>query len=352
VKADVSKVEDVARVLEEIKLSGAPLRGIVHAAGVLSDGILLQQQWDRFVQVMAPKVLGGWNLHTLTLDTPLEFFVCFSSLASLLGAPGQGNYAAANAFLDALAHQRRAQGLPGLSINWGPWGESGMAASLGNRHRARLAGMGVEAIAPVQGMQMLGHVLKLAKSEVCVLAINWSVFAQQAGIRSPLLSELVSETSARASGERAATQQPELPQRLREAVPSERHNLLTIYLQGEVAAVLGLAPSQLPDPRQGFFEMGMDSLMAVEFKNRLERSLGLSLPGTLAFDSPTIERLAANLAKDVFGWEHGGGGDPALGSAAYCQERALTDVSHVSDEEIEISIALKLAKLKTLVNEN
>ena len=201
VKADVSKVEDVARVLEEIKLSGAPLRGIVHAAGVLSDGILLQQQWDRFVQVMAPKVLGGWNLHTLTLDTPLEFFVCFSSLASLLGAPGQGNYAAANAFLDALAHQRRAQGLPGLSINWGPWGESGMAASLGNRHRARLAGMGVEAIAPVQGMQILGHVLKLAKSEVCVTGHQLVCVCATGRHPIAFVLELVSETSARASGE-------------------------------------------------------------------------------------------------------------------------------------------------------
>jgi acyl carrier protein/short-subunit dehydrogenase len=342
VKADVSKVEDVARVLEEIKLSGAPLRGIVHAAGVLSDGILLQQQWDRFVQVMAPKVLGGWNLHTLTLDTPLEFFVCFSSLASLLGAPGQGNYAAANAFLDALAHQRRAQGLPGLSINWGPWGESGMAASLGNRHRARLAGMGVEAIAPVQGMQMLGHVLKLAKSEVCVLAINWSVFAQQAGIRSPLLSELVSETSARASGERAATQQPELPQRLREAVPSERHNLLTIYLQGEVAAVLGLAPSQLPDPREGFFEMGMDSLMAVELKNRLEKSLGLSLSITSMFNYSTIEALGNYLYRDVLSFETSDQSESLPSESEKEVATSLKDIEGLSERDVATLISEEL----------
>jgi acyl transferase domain-containing protein len=328
VKADVSKCEDVARVLEEIKVSGAPLRGIIHAAGVLSDGILLQQQWDRFAQVMAPKVLGGWNLHTLTLDTPLEFFVCFSSLASLLGAPGQGNYAAANAFLDALAHQRRAQGLPGLSINWGPWGERGMAASLGNRHRARLAEMGVEAIAPVQGMHMLGHVLKLAKSEVCVLDINWSVFAQQlpAGIRSPLLSELVSETSARASGECAATQQPELPQRLREAVPSERHNLLTTYLQGEVAAVLGLAPSQLPDSREGFFDLGMDSLMAVALKNRLEKSLGLSLSVTSMFKYSTIEALGKYLYRDVL----------SLDTSSASRARSLDDQKGVATAPDEV----------------
>ncbi len=123
VTADVSNSEDVAQVLEGIKTNYPPLRGIFHAAGVLDDGVLMQQNWSRFAKVLAPKVQGAWNLHALTQDLPLDFFVCFSSVASLLGSPSQGNYAAANAFMDALVHYRRNLGLPGLSINWGPWAE-------------------------------------------------------------------------------------------------------------------------------------------------------------------------------------------------------------------------------------
>src|SRR6185295_584237 len=154
------------------------------------------------------------------------------------------------------AHQRRAQGLPGLSINWGPWAESGMAASLGNRHRARLAEMGVKTIAPGQGLQVLGRMLELAKPQVCVLAINWSVFSQQlpVGIRPPLLSELVREAAPPGPTEtQAKDREHGILKQLKGALASERRKLLAIYLQGEVAAVLGLAPSQLPDPREGFF---------------------------------------------------------------------------------------------------
>ncbi|MDQ2906938.1 MAG: SDR family oxidoreductase [Chloroflexota bacterium] len=137
IQADVSQSADVVRVLNKIEATMPPLRGIIHSAGVLDDGLLLQQDWARFERVLAPKVEGAWNLHSLTQTHSVDFFVCFSSTASLFGSPGQGSYAAANAFLDALAHYRQAHGLPSLTINWGLWDTVGMAATVNARSRQR-----------------------------------------------------------------------------------------------------------------------------------------------------------------------------------------------------------------------
>jgi hypothetical protein len=134
-----------------------PLRGIFHAAGVLDDGLMLNLDEERFQKVLEPKMLGAWNLHALTQTTPLDFFVLFSSAASLLGSPGQSNYAAANAFLDALAHHRQALNLPALSINWGPWAMVGLAATQANRGD-RLAMLGIESLSPAQGIEALVQV--------------------------------------------------------------------------------------------------------------------------------------------------------------------------------------------------
>ena len=158
-RADMARREDVQRLLSEIAASHPPLRGIVHAAGVLDDGVLLQQDWERFARVMAPKIAGSWNLHSLTLDLPLDFFVLFSSASSVLGSPGQTNYAAANAFMDALAHLRRSQGLPALSINWGAWSVSGMAATLDERDQRRWAERGLVAMSPADALASLGQLL-------------------------------------------------------------------------------------------------------------------------------------------------------------------------------------------------
>src|SRR5262249_45550766 len=144
-QADVANFTDVGRLITTCQTQG-PLRGIVHAAGVLDDGVLTQQSAERFSRVMAPKVHGAWNLHTHSRQLQLDFFVSFSPMASLLGSAGQSNYAAANAFLDALAHHRRAHGLPSLTINWGPWAEVGMAA------RLSVAGQGVEKLKVSDGL--------------------------------------------------------------------------------------------------------------------------------------------------------------------------------------------------------
>lgn len=300
VKADVSNPGDVAQVLEEIKTTLPPLRGIFHAAGVLDDGVLMQQSWSRFAKVLAPKVEGAWNLHTLTKDLPLDFFVCFSSVASLLGSPSQGNYAAANAFMDALVHYRRSLGLPGLSINWGPWAEVGMAADLDSRSKNRIAESGFAAISSELGLQLLGDLLKQDATQVGVMSVNWAKFLQQfpPGGAPPLISDLAPKTQQPGNSAQSA-KQLELLRQLEETIASDRENILIAYIQSEVAKVLRFEASYQPNPQQGFFDMGMDSLMSIELKNRLETSLGNSLPSTLTFEYPTIDSLAQYLLNKV-----------------------------------------------------
>src|SRR5205814_9986715 len=182
-----------------------PLRGIVHAAGVLDDGVLIQQEWTRFARVMAPKISGSWNLHTLTLDLPLDFFVFFSSAASVLGSPGQANYAAANAFMDALAHERRRLRLAALSINWGAWDVAGMAASLDARDQRRWAGQGLTPMPPHEGVAALQDLLDSGHTQVAVLAMDWRRYREQFVKTSmpPFLSRLAADPATAGEASRS-----------------------------------------------------------------------------------------------------------------------------------------------------
>jgi len=283
-QADVSLQEDMVKLFEEIKLTMPPLRGIIHAAAVLKDGILQSQNWESFTQTLAPKVQGTWNLHTLTQKLPLDFFILFSSVASLLGSPGQGNYAAANAFMDALAQYRQKLGLAGLSINWGQWSETGMAVNLSSHHQARLTAQGFSPIASEQGLEVLESLLGSNLAQIGVLPVNWSLFQQKL----PLLSDLMSEISL---PEIVQTAKPhEFLEKLEKIPTSDRQDVLINHIQEQVSKVLGLKSSQL-NLEQGFADMGLDSLMAIELRNRLENSLGISLPITLVFEYPTIKNM-------------------------------------------------------------
>jgi acyl transferase domain-containing protein/acyl carrier protein len=353
-RADVAEWGDMVQLFEQMKTSMPPLRGIIQAAGVLDDGILRQQNWERFAQVMAPKVKGTWHLHRLSQELSLDFFVSFSSVASLLGSPGQGNYAAANAFLDAVAHYRTAAGLPGLSINWGPWGEAGMAASLGERERARLAAQGLAPIPLAQGMQVLEQFLGQTTPQVGVLPIEWSVFRKQlsTGRQMPLLSELVGEVEPQEETKQALAQQHEILQQLEAAPPGNRHSLLIRHIQSEAAKVMKLERSQLPDPQKGFFDMGMDSLMVIELKNCLDASLGCSLPPTVVFESPTIKDLAEYLAINVLGWNTSATDNGKLPKSEQELSKALSEVKQLAEDEVEASIDRELAELENLLKGN
>ena len=204
---DVADEGELRGFLDEFRAEGwPPIRGVVHAAGVLQDGLLVQLDAAALTTVLRPKVMGGWLLHRLLQDDALDFFVLFSSAGAMLGQPGQGNYAAANAFLDALAHHRQAQGQPALSINWGAWAGEGFAESVGGKRlAARLALLGISSIAPRQALEILGRLLGQSATQVVAVPVNWKQYREfyPAGSASPLLSELARE-AAEAPGRRAA----------------------------------------------------------------------------------------------------------------------------------------------------
>jgi NAD(P)-dependent dehydrogenase (short-subunit alcohol dehydrogenase family)/acyl carrier protein len=291
VRADVSSASDVARMFQEIAEKMPPLGGVIHAAGALDDGVITQQSLPRLRKAMDPKVLGAWNLHHHTKDLPLDSFIEFSSAASLVGSPGQANYAAGNAFLDALAHHRRALRLPALSINWGAWG-SGMAETAAARRRQE--SNGVEEIEPSRGLSLLARMFGGGlPPQIGVFPVNWSKFGAQfyRGMP-PLLEHLLSATPAPAPpAAHAATPRP-----WDTVAQTEREPALKTFLRGELAAVLGMGDAARVPTKQGFFEIGMDSLMTVELVHRLESNLGMKLPANLAIDYPNIEALASYLS--------------------------------------------------------
>ncbi len=303
VQADVSVAEQVAKALTQIEASMPPLRGIIHSAGVLEDGTLARQDWQQFTKVLSPKVQGAWNLHTLTQNLPLDFFVMFSSVTALLGSPGQGNHAAANTFLDALAYYRRSLGLPALSINWGAWSELGVVANRNFSEQTSMRGVGT--IAPKQGIQILEQAFQHSNAQIAVVPINWSQFMQRfPGDTAPsFLTELAREAGSRLKTEQAAVEQFEFLAQLQTGTPRKRQELLLAHLVDLVAKVLGLSSSHRLEPHQGFFDIGMDSLTSIELRNRLQTSLGRSLSSTLIFDYPTLDVLAGYLANEMFSVE-------------------------------------------------
>jgi 8-amino-7-oxononanoate synthase/malonyl CoA-acyl carrier protein transacylase len=283
---DVSNLQDVEKLI--YSNANPPLKGVIHAAGILDDGVLLKQTWERFKNVMTPKIQGAWNLHLATQNLPLDFFVCFSSIAALLGSPGQGNYAAANTFMDALVRDRRAKGLPGLSINWSIWANAGMAAELSAQHQDRLAQQGLSAIAPQQGLQILEELLQQQATQVGVLPVDWSLFQNKIP-KSTFFADLLPQT----------TEKPLKKSESKDNIKGNRKTILFDRVRSLVAKVLGFDSPNSIDPQENFGDLGMDSLMAVELKNALQSSLGVSLPLTSAFDYPTVELLTEHLDKEI-----------------------------------------------------
>ncbi len=302
-KADVADYSQLAAALSSLHREFPPLKGVVHAAGVLSDGVLQQLSWSQMAQVLAPKVWGAWNLHQLTLERDLDFFVLYSSAASLLGSPGQGSHVAANSFLDALARHRKAKGLSALSINWGPWAEVGSAAR--ERVQQQMAQQGIGAIAPKKGIQALVQILSQAHArteaaQLGVVPINWSQFWQQNRDLDPFFSSFVDRqpASSLASTKRVTDSANWIEQLAK--LPKRRHStFLSQALQTAVSNVLALPAHKQIEPTMSFFDMGMDSLMAVELKNQLDIRLGKPIASTVIFEYPTIQALATHLADTV-----------------------------------------------------
>jgi len=291
-RADAASRGDLERVLSTLEGRLPPLRGVVHAAGVLDDRTLLEQSEEHFRNAFAPKALGAWNLHVLTQGEELDFFVMYSSAMALFGSPGQANYTAANAFLDALSRARVRAGRPSLSIQWGPFAQVGLAAAQGIRGE-RLSRRGMTSLEPSEGHAALERLLLRPRPEVAVVRFDvrhWGQFYPRAAAM-PFLSELTKESSgARGDGGEGAR----VRQMLIEATPPERLPLLMRHLREQLGSVLRLDPSRI-DPRTPLSSLGMDSLMSLELRNRLEASLALRLSATLLFTYPTTVSLSEYL---------------------------------------------------------
>ena len=319
------------------------MRGIVHAAGVVDDGLLTQQSWEQFEKVLAPKVTGAWNLHRQSTHCPLDFFVLFSSSASLLPTAGQGNYAAANAFLDGLAAARRAAGQAAVSVNWGPWADAGMGSRVSTRDRERWQRHGIGSITVEQGTSLLTRMLAGSPPQVCVLPVDWRAFAASypADASRPSSRAL---PMARGSSPQPGPAVVLLPDLLRQLPASERRQEVYRHVCDVVRRVFGVDPSFALDPQQGLRDLGLDSLMAVELRNDLQRSAGQSLPSTLAFDYPSLESLAQFLTTLLSATCRAPTPRPAARRSWPRRSTPSGEVRDLSDEEAEALLAEELNK--------
>ncbi|TXS52627.1 SDR family NAD(P)-dependent oxidoreductase, partial [Streptomyces sp. t39] len=293
VACDVSDREQLAAVLDSLE---QPLTAVVHTAGVLDDGVVEALTPERVAEVMRPKVDAALHLHELTAGTDLSAFVVFSSMAALVGNPGQANYAAANAALDALAASRRAAGLPGTALAWGVWSHgAGMGAALDEAELARLERGGMKALTAETGLELFDQALDVDAAVVVPTLLDHAVLRSQAkaGLLPPLLRGLV-RLPARAAGGVGA-----LAQRLAAVPEADRERIVLELVQAQVASVLGHASASAVGPERAFKDLGFDSLSAVELRNRLNRTTGVRLPATLVFDHPTPAAVARFLMSQV-----------------------------------------------------
>ncbi len=365
-RGDVALAEDVAAALARIAAELPPLRGIFHSAGALDDGALPQQSWPRFARVLAAKVEGAWQLHTQTRALELDYFVLYSSMASLMGSAGQTNHAAANAWMDALAHRRRADGLPALSIQWGAWSEVGAAVSTGAVERVDALGMG--AIDPPTGLALLERLLAAARAaaapaQVGVMPVEWPLFLARARAEKPaFLSDFATSSAPLAVQASASTSapapaapaEPDIVQKLAQAAPARRLPLLREFVRESTGRVLGLPAARIDDDRP-LNALGLDSLMAVELRNLLGAGLALPrrLPATLVFDYPNVAALTTYLAGEALPPEPAPAPVAAAAPAAEAAPTAaapagdgsvasmLDSLEDLSDEEIDRLLAAK-----------
>ncbi|MFF3020363.1 type I polyketide synthase [Streptomyces sp. NPDC057939] len=303
---DAADRDALAAVLAAVPAE-RPLTAVVHAAGVLDDGIIDSLTPERLDTVLRPKVDAAWNLHELTEGRQLSAFVLFSSVAGCFGAAGQANYAAANAFLDALAHHRTARGLAGSSLAWGLWAATdGMAGALDDADLTRMARAGVGALAPDEGLALFDTSRTLEDAVLVPMRVEPAALRAQAadGTLPPLLRGLVrtparraAATTGRAASPTATEQAGSLQERLAGLPAAERDQALHELVRSQVAAVLGHGNADDVDADRGFLDLGFDSLTAVDLRNRLTAASGLRLPVTLIFDYPSPAALAAYIGE-------------------------------------------------------
>lgn len=302
VVADVASRDSIESLLQQIAGSGLDLRGIIHAAGVVDDATLLQQNSDKVANVFAAKVNGSWHLHDATKRLPLDFFVMYGSAASVLGSAGQSNHAAANAFLDGLAAMRKKMGLPATTIAWGAWSEIGAATRV--QDTGRSVRLGLRTLSPEVGIELLEQAMLSGKANVTALEVDWNAYlaAGQVSASWPYFEEM-----QRSLGEGALQESSmaNLKERIRISAVEDRLAAIKDYVRSRIGYVLRLDPKVKFMDDQPLAELGLDSLMALELKNDLQAAANISLPPNFFFECPTLSTAAtfidARLAASVSG---------------------------------------------------
>lgn len=344
-QADVTDPDALHSLMDMLREKLPPLRGVIHAAGVLDDQTIMQMDANRFREAIKPKMDGAWNLHVLTQDMPLDFFVMYSSVAGVLGLAGQSNYAAGNAFLDGLAHYRRARGLPALSVDWGPWSSVGLAAAEANRGE-RLASRGLGSITPAEGMTILEGLLNGGTAQTAVMRFDATQWAQTYPASANLLAELLVEAGETPTAQADAPSDDFKMLLLAAEAGKVRRNLLETHIREKVAQVLGLAVNRV-DVQKPLRNMGIDSLMTLELRNRLESSLKLTLPATLVFNYPTVAALTGHLAEKMGVPLHAPKAEAQPEVAS--QSSAVDELENLSRDEVSALLAEELDSLDDLL---
>ncbi|MBZ0255052.1 SDR family NAD(P)-dependent oxidoreductase, partial [bacterium] len=338
-RCDVADAAQVNALAKQLPQGFPPLGGVIHSAGVLDDASIVNLSEERIRSVFAPKVDGAMNLHHATKEMQLDFFVLFSSLSAVWGAQGQANYVAANSFLDGFAHWRRAQGLPALSVNWGPWRETGMAAN--KSLLAQFESQGVRALSNQDGLASLSRLMSSGAAQCAVADIHWARLLQQIGADGtpPLLSELAQQEQPKVL--------PSTPSNLLEtllSLPEEkRKQPFGDYVAQQVVSVLRIPESQF-DAQAPLSRLGVDSLMAVELRNRFQRELKIDAPIPIFLDGSDTQTLIERLLQR---FEQSSKTQPAQVKAkpspseladnlnSSNAEKLLEKIDDLSDEEID-----------------
>jgi NADPH:quinone reductase-like Zn-dependent oxidoreductase/acyl carrier protein len=335
-KADAGSPEDVTRVLAEIARAGHPLKGIFHLAMVIDDAPISSLDRARMHRVLAPKAHGAWLLHEGTRDLPLDCFVMFSSISSIFGNAAQANYAAANAFLDSLAHHRRANGLPALVINWGALGGEGYVAR-NERVAEFLSRQGTTALTPAEVVVLMETFLNSGTTQALALRVDWSKWRQSFRQESPLLEHIF---AAGVEGPEAGGAKSDWRVKIEAAAPADRIDVIGHAVRDVVGSVLRVKPEGLRLD-QPLTDLGLDSLMAVEIENSIESSIGVALPPASLMKARTIGQIATLISEHMGGGESGAFNHPVL--AAEPESSDKVDLEALSDAEIEILLAGGLA---------
>ncbi|MGZ4806862.1 MAG: SDR family NAD(P)-dependent oxidoreductase, partial [Ilumatobacteraceae bacterium] len=344
VAADVADPDAMTSLVGRFGRDLPLLRGVVHCAATLGNASVTSMTAADVDDMFRPKISGTWLLHELTAAMPLDFFVLFSSTTALWGSRDLGHYAAANQFLDAVAHHRRALGLTALSVDWGTWDEMRVASA---QDQVAVAGAGLLQMPSDDALAVLGGLLGEAgaiAANVAVASVDWDVLkpVYEARRRRPFLAAVGPARIVERPGRRARHEvKPELALRLAGAEPGARLELIVDFVRDEVARALGIADPRVVDPDQGLFEMGMDSLMSVELKSRLEVALGTHLPSTLTFNYPNISALAGYLVAETIEASHEGAG--VAQPAGRAGDSTNTPPANATDDLSEVDLAALLA---------